>query len=312
MKKFATLCVLATTVGISAIAQTEQSATPKPEKAPLSFKSKNGHEVLPQKGEWALGISATSFLNYAGNLLNGNALNTAPTFNTANTPSAFGIGQLGGYAVMAKYMKRSDFAYRARFQANFGSTTLRNLVSKNDTAPNPYKPTFAEDKSVNGAHTVLLGLGFEKRRGTGRVQAFYGAEGLIGLSGSTRTITYGNTIDSVFKTPVSTTDFNAGTSAPVTTTRVTEVKSGNSFLFGVRGFGGVEYFIAPKISLGGELGYTLGFSTNGKASRTDETWNLVDKKTNSITTESYTNGGVKSFGMGLDNINAGINLHFYF
>ncbi len=311
MKKFATLCIAASAIGISAIAQTEQPATPKKERPVLSYKSKNGHEVLPQKGEWSLGISASSFLNYAGNLMNGNAMNTAPVFNAAPMPGAFGLNQMGGYAVTGKYMKTSDFAYRVRFQANLGSMTYRNLVAKNDTAPNAYKPTFAEDKSVNGAHTVLLAAGFERRRGTGRVQAFYGAEALLGFSGSTHTITYGNTMDSTFKTPVSTTDFANGTSAAAIS-RTTEVKSGTSFLFGARGLGGVEYFFAPKISLGGELGYTLGFSTNGKGSRTEQVWNALDKKAQTITTDNYGSQGLQSFGMGLDNINAGVNLHFYF
>jgi hypothetical protein len=83
-------------------------------------------------------------------------------------------------------------------------------------------------------------------------------------------------------------------------------------LGGVRGFGGVEYFFAPKISLGGEIGYTIGFSTNGKGYTTRETLHTGTGSAVTVTTDNYTNSGLRSMGIGLDNVNAGINLHFYF
>ena len=52
--------------------------------------------------------------------------------------------------------------------------------------------------------------------------------------------------------------------------RVTERKNGTFITFGVRAFIGVEYFILPKISLGGEFGWGLGFRTGGKTTTTYE------------------------------------------
>ncbi len=52
--------------------------------------------------------------------------------------------------------------------------------------------------------------------------------------------------------------------------RVTERKNGTYFTFGLRAFIGVEYFILPKISLGGEFGWGLGLRTGGKTTTTYE------------------------------------------
>ncbi|MES2702861.1 MAG: hypothetical protein V4649_09495 [Bacteroidota bacterium] len=303
-------------IGLAAAAPSFAQTTDAPvasDKAPVcySFKSVNGHEVLPQQGDWALGVSATSFLGYIGDLMNGSTNNNAPTFNSANTPDAFGIGRLSGMAVMGKYMKRSDLAYRVRFQLNAGNVAYRNLVAKSLSSPDPLNPEYAEDKVSTTSYAVLLGGGIEKRRGSGRLQGIYGAEALLGVAGSSRSYTYGNDFTTAFTTPVSTTDFNAGTSAGATS-RVLESSAGTMFLFGVRGFVGVEYFVAPKISLGGELGYTLGFSTYGENSVTTETWNPLTSSAVEIETEGFSNNGLRSFGIGLDNVNAGINLNFYF
>jgi hypothetical protein len=300
-------------IGGQANAQTETPPATHTHKevAENSFKSKNGYEVLPQCGDWGLGISATSFLNYVGNLANGNTFNNAPTFNSADGPNAFGIGDLGGVAVMGKYIKDARTAYRIRFQANAGSSTLRNFVLKSSPTPDPLNPVFVEDKATTNAHVILLGAGIEKRRGHGRVQGIYGAELILGTAASHTEFEYGNNFTLDFNTPLSTTSFGTGSSANVAV-RQHESATGNMWMAGARGFLGVEYFVAPKISLGGELGYTLGFSTRGKGYNTTEQWFSGTNSTVTVTSDTYASSGLRTWGIGLDNINAGINLNFYF
>ena len=43
--------------------------------------SKKGEPILPEAGDWAIGIDATPFLNYAGNFFGKTTNNNAPTFN---------------------------------------------------------------------------------------------------------------------------------------------------------------------------------------------------------------------------------------
>ena len=308
MKSKYIVCGLLLATSLSGFAQTTEQ--PK-SNSDHSFKSINGHEVLPQEGDWALGISATGFFNYFGNLLNNNSSNNAPSFNTANTPDAFAMGKLSGVALMGKYMKTADMAYRFRFQANAGSFTRRNNVAKSLLTLDPMNPQFVEDQAMQSSYSVLLGAGFEKRRGHGRVQGFYGAEVLLGVGGDATSFSYGNAFDNNFNTPVSTTDFNTGASSSQAS-RTKTVNGGMMFMAGVRGFTGVEYFIAPKMSIGGEIGYTLGFSTHGKGFVETEEWNSATSQTTTVTTKQFSNAGLRSFGIGLDNLNAGINLHFYF
>lgn len=276
-----------------------------------SFTSKNHHEVLPQAKDWGLGISATGVLSYFGNMMNGNVMNNAPSFNSANEPNVFGIGNINGMALNGKYMKSSTMAYRGRFMVNVGSTSYHNNVFENLITPDPLNPQYVEDVQTNTAHVVLLSGGIEKRRGSGRLQGIYGGELLVGFSGNKRVNKYGNGYSFNFQSVATTTDFATGASNYVST-RTLETYSGNSILAGVRGFGGVEYFFAPKMSIGGEIGYTLGFSTNSKGYTVTETWIPQMNQSVTINRDTYPNSGIRSFGIGLDNVNAGINLSFYF
>lgn len=281
-----------------------------------SFKSKNGHEVLPKAGEWSLGLSATPFLQYAGNLFSGStSTNAAPAANNANAPFIQQLGNnLGGVAVVGKYMKTANFAYRVRFQANVYSNTYNNFVTANSLTPNPLLPEFAEDKQVVNTNAFLLGAGFEKRRGTGRLQGIYGAELIVGFNSSKESMTYGNAMDADFNAPQST-NFNTGGGVGgsfAASNRVIERDLGASFFMGARGFVGVEYFIAPKISLGAEVGYTLGFQLNGQQRFVNETFDGGNNQAVNVESKTYRNQGLRSFGMGLDNVNAGLNLFFYF
>src|SRR5690606_21841534 len=86
--------------------------------------------------------------------------------------------------------------------------------------------------------------------------------------------------------------------------RQTEIEGATTFLIGARGFIGVEYFFTPKISIGGEFGYTLGFQTEGKNVVTTEQWNPSTQSVHTIKTDAYPGGtGFTSVGAGLDNLN---------
>jgi hypothetical protein len=313
MKNITALCL---GLALSAPAFAQDGPPPPPAEVHeniYSFKSKNGHEVLPQKCDWAIGISATSFFGYFGNWFNNSTVVLAPTYNTAGTPTAFAIGNpnLGGGALLVKYMAKSDLAYRARFQINAGTVDYRNLVAKDVPTPDPFNPQYVTDIQSNRTYVGLLGLGFEKRRGSSRLQGYFGAELLLGFSGANTKYTYGNGFSTDFPFPISTTDFLSGSSGPVIA-RVKEAKTGTTFLCGARGFIGAEFFFAPKMSIGGEIGYTLGFSTHGEGSTTTQSWDAVASSVRNVETKDFENNGLRSWGIGMDNVNASINFNFYF
>lgn len=305
MKKI-TLFAVMICVNVALMAQEVES---------YSFKSKNGHEVLPQKGNWALGVSATSFLQYVGNMASGaTTTNNAPVFNNGNGPSILnGQHNLGGASVFGKYMLTGKTAVRVRFLANAYNETRREYVAKNSLITNPLSPEFAEDEYTRGVSNFAVGAGLEKRRGNHRLQGVYGAELFLGFLSETRSVSYGNEMNADFTSPNSTNFFgNINNLGGVNYSRTTDSDLGNTFYAGARGYVGVEYFVAPRISIGAEVGYSLAFAMNGEASRTDETFDPGSLSAVKVETKLKRNANLTTFGMGLDNVNAGLNLFLYF
>lgn len=153
--------------------------------------------------------------------------------------------------------------------------------------------------SVKQSSTLItLGLGKEFRRGSTRLQGFYGADAFMMLGSSSTTNTYGNSIKSEA--------LNNGT-----TSRDLEVKDGSTFGLMIRGFLGAEYFIAPKISISAELGWGVGLSSSGDGSISSESYDFGD---DSSSNSSTTSPGDSSFNitndLGVSQGVLGLNLHF--
>jgi hypothetical protein len=300
MMKKIFFAVLVSGLATAAIAQ---DATTTTTEAPV-LKSKKGEAYLPVTDEWALGVSANPFLDYLGNFLNGTDGNNAPEFEYPTNPAS-------RFGVFGKLMKDEKTAYRLRFNLGIGSRTNKAVVNQNELNPDPAYPAFTEDWQKVSTTSILIAPGIEKRRGSTRLQGVYGAELVIGYTSSKTTYEYGNSLSADFPNVVNSHEF--GNNNIINgTTRATEDKTSASFLVGARGFIGVEYFIAPKISLGGEFGYLLGFETLGRATRKTETWDAASVAVRNTETDVLGNNGFSSIGIGLDNLNGSINLLFYF
>ncbi len=167
-----------------------------------------------------------------------------------------------------KYFIDENTAYRAKVR--FGlmdSKTDKSLKAlENGSADN----TMAEDKWKHNEMNITISAGLEKRRGHGRVQGFYGGEVTISLATEKDKYEYGNDITSTYTAPQRY-DF-AASSVSTSGSYLIEDKKGMEFSFGVGAFAGVEYFFAPKISIGGELGWGINFSSEGTGTKTTEAW----------------------------------------
>lgn len=235
--------------------------------------SKKGENYLPQSGDWSIGIDGTSALGYFGNMLN-NSDDNGLTFDHSNAQAI----------LTGKLFKADNFAYRAAIRIGMHSmTTTTPVVDINDPAK------FVNNEKKESTSFVGLGAGFEKRRGSTRLQGYYGAMALLSYQGGTTTNKYGN---------------------PTLVGDVLEEKDGTQIGFGLRGFIGAEYFVLPKISVGGEFGWGLGFHMSGASSET-----VANGDGTSTTVESESTSG---FGVDTDNSNMGltpsgnlvINFHF--
>jgi len=270
------------------------------------LRSKKGEAYLPVAGEWGLGVSANPFLDYIGNFLNGATANDAPAFgfvpNVTNNIAAFG-----------KLMVDEHTAYRVRFNVSVLNDIDKRVVNQDELNPDPGYPSFTQDWRKEMTTAIVIAPGIEKRRGNTRLQGIYGGELMFGFNNQKVEYDYGNPMSADFN---SATTHNFGGNivtlvAPGRASeRVIEDKDGTHFLVGARGFIGIEYFFAPRISIGGEFGYMVAFETQGKSVTTAERWDGANLSTREIKRDN--NGGLTTMGVGLDNLNGSINLLFYF
>ncbi len=277
--------------------------------------SKKGEPFLPEAGDYAIAVDANPFLNYVGNFFGKSNANVAPNWDWSTN----------NYTIWGKMFKDANTAYRAGINLGMGSVTSRNMVADilaNQTASSITFPTavpMVENKMKSSNTMVGLTAGIEKRRGKTRLQGFYGAEAGISFSSNKQKYTYGNALAATNAASttvgVSGAD-NWGTGNISTTTaegiqdatpgaaiRMTEMKSGAAITFGVRGFVGAEYFVAPKISIGGEFGWGLGLTMQGKSKTTWEGIGLSSAAGSTPTVGSATIDGAKqgTFTIGTDN-----------
>src|SRR3989338_7865506 len=258
------------------------------------MESKNGEAYLPAAEDWAISIDANPFLNYFGNFIGGNGTNTAPSWNyLTNNQTIYG-----------KYFAADDMAYRAGIRLGFGSTKGSEMVAdRASTAVPNYpgtEPAMVENTWKSGYTNIGIMVGLEKRRGFGRLQGFYGAELGLSIASSKNTFTYGNAftqgaaVPNVSIDPADDMDVNGDGAADNQSTdvfgnagRTLVAKSGTAFGVGLRAFIGAEYFVLPRLAVGGEFGWGVAFLANGTSSTNFETEGL-DNGGNEATSEFTT------------------------
>ncbi len=254
--------------------------------------SKKGVPILPEAGEYMIGIDATPFFSYMGNMFNGNTTNFAPSFGfTATNP----------LSLYGKYMVDDKTAYRGILRLGYTNYKDKAYIINDDQALPIDPEKTVEDFHKNSQTHITLGAGLEKRRGKGRLQGLYGGQLLFSINTYKDTYEYGNAFSATNTNPSRT---NFGSNAGW----VTSDKRGTNFGIGLQGFVGVEYFFAPKMSISGEFYYGFHFSNSGDGTVESESW---DATANDVKTSTSITAGDRFFGF--DNaVTGAINFNFYF
>ncbi len=266
--------------------------------------SKKGEAYLPEAGDWAIGIDATPFLNYFGNFFGKTGPNGAPSFNFLTT----------NQTITGKYFVESGMAYRGSIRLGFNGNKMTDMVANRGVATAPVYPAvpeMVENEMKMSTTNIGIGGGLEWRKGTTRLQGFYGADLGIGFNSTKTTYSYGNALTATTAAnpvAVDPADDIDGTNLTTDTygnaARVTEFKAGSTFGVGLRGFIGAEYFVLPKLAVGGEFGWGLVFTTTGTSSTTVESVG-TDGAGNSVVGTQTTEGGkTSSFGVDTQNNNS--------
>lgn len=161
--------------------------------------SSKGENYLPQQGDWSIGFSANSALSFVGNAFNGSTGNSVAFDKNGAT-------KLPGFDKSVSFVGR-----------NFTSDTTADRYTANLL----FSLEKQKDVDATNAFGLLVGYGKEWRKGSTRLQGFYGVDGLIG-----------------FGSPA---------------------KKNSNFLIGAQGFAGAEYFVFPKVALGAQYSYGVFF-----------------------------------------------------
>ena len=241
MKKL--LYIALVSLSVNAFAQDEDMTTTTEETTSASpVVSKNGHQLTPVAGDIGLGMDAGQFLSFLGNSMN----NT----NNQAGPQVSGINQ----TLQVKYFLSDDMAVRVRGVINQSvSTSLFSVRADKQTDPNVY----VQDRRDTETSQFSLAAGVEMRRGNGRVQGYYGGEVFFTRGVAKQIFQYGN-------------EMRADNQAPTTFVGANQNRllynyGGTTVNIGVNALIGVEYFIAPRISLAGEfmVGFFYGSTSEG-------------------------------------------------
>jgi hypothetical protein len=199
-------------------------------------------------------------------------------------------------------------AYRGILRIGNNSQSWRNNIGQvGASAPTyPALPATVEDTYKETGMNIGLGGGLEWRRGSTRLQGYYGGDLMLSFGTSGRSYTYGNALNDSTSVSAISTDWSDESSIPANivsdtygnTARVINAKDGSVFGLTLRGFGGVEYFIVPKISIAGEFGWGLTFASSGASSTEIESVNFLGASDPTIGTQTI--DGTKSGGMSID------------
>lgn len=243
------------------------------------LKNKRGLAILPEKGDYSIGIGADPFLRYMGSFFS-NSSNLSPNANF-----------ISNYSFSGKYFIKENQAYRLSFLINKNNRASDIPVS--DMTPGATQFAQVIDKGQLNTNQFQLNFGKEFRRGKTRLQGFAGVDGYIRFNNANAKTTYGNKIDL----------YDTGY------TRVINTKT-SGFTIGVRGFVGAEYFFAPKMSLGFEIGFGPSYNISRDNTYTAESY---DFSSNEVKNTEYKGGiSTKTFAINRDIFNSTLNLNLFF
>ena len=170
-----------------------------------------------------------------------------------------------GQEIRFKMFKDEKTAYRLRARIGMSSTSADvNGTYDSDITNTPTAPEdFIINTKTSSGLNLVLGAGLEKRRGNTRIQGYYGGEVFFGLLGGKKTTTSTGSVLS---------DNYVNGHVDFATARQTEQVNASKFTLGLQGFIGVEWFFAPKVSLGAEYTWGLTMNSTGEGETTTSTW----------------------------------------
>lgn len=274
-------------------------------------------QYTPKTGNYAVSVSAIPMTRYVGQFFNGAAANSYDEFGGQTYLGGdVKTGQFQKIAPLMSISGKYFFDKETALRVNLGliyQRSYRKTYADDDEAHalNPFSKQKVIDTRLRNNTGMSVMVGLEKRAGKERLQGVYGVGLLFAMNNIVDKYTYGNAITEVNQSPSVS---NGGAVAAMNgfsyNRLLKNYNLGASLHGGIVTFVGVEYFLIPKMSIGGEVNFTAlasfdqaqyqeleGFSTVDIAKR--EWTELKSPSSNYIT-------------VGTGNIGGNVTLNFYF
>jgi len=272
-------------------------------------------QYLPEKGDWALGIDVLPLLKYIGTAFHSsktddlNGLGGTP-FTKGSSFADKNKTLMPDVSIMGKYLLTNKWALRANIGFKVGLETDKSYV-KDDRAAvlNPLGSEKVENKITNNKSGVSVMLGAEYRKGERRVQGVFGAGLLFAFMNNKVKYDYGNEMTSTNQSPTGSLWSNDDL-VPAGYRILTKYNTGASFYTGITGSAGVEWFVAPKISLGAEVNLSVYYLFSNQIYVESEGYNAtlgrIEKRTDLVSP------GNQGFYADTESLGGALSLNFYF
>lgn len=283
--------------------------------AVLSAQSRNDRQYIqytPEAGEFGLTVSANPITGFLGNLFNGSQSNNIG--EVGGQPYNPGINNLlPTVSIAGRYFLTDELAIRLNVGWMYSHD--RNNYYATDDAALAADP-FSRDKVIDSHVTNNSGgsfmLGAEYRLGRGRVQGIFGGGLLYAFNYYKENFSYGNAVTEINQSPSTGIPSTQTPSIPgFSSPRYLSTFNNNPTHYaGLVGFVGVEWFFAPKVSLGAEVNIAAAYNWTNGTYYTAEGYNTLSGQVEEWT--ELLSPSSSGFDFGTKNIGANLSINFYF
>lgn len=275
---------------------------------------KDVSEYLPEAGDFAISVSANPFINFVGNIFNNTVDQTIGTFG-GDPYDVVGINQ-PRVSIAGKYMLTDELGLRVNLGWIHDANTQNAYVPDDAELTNdPLSGKKLTDSYITRESGGSFSAAIEYRVGKRRVQGVFSAGLMYAFSYDRTKYTYGNAITEINQNPSvafpdSEVDVNSVPDGFSSMRYLSRFSDSPSNYAGLILSAGIEWFVAPKVSIGGEVNIAALYNWTKATYYTGEGFNTLSNAVETWTElESPSSHG---FGFGTGNIGSNLSVTFYF
>lgn len=276
----------------------------------ISAQSEDSKNYLPEQGDMAFGINVKPVLKYVGNIFNGTTNNKLKNLGgepVTNNASDFKSDILPTVSIMGKYMFSDNWGVRANVGLMLGKDTDREYVIDDKQAVlDPFNESKLIDTRQTAKNGMSLMLGAEYRKGSKRIQGVFGMGVLFGFYNQNISYDFANAVTPLNDHPTSASWVKNCKNGY----RIVNEKTEGNLFYGITGSAGVEWFVAPKVSLGAEVNLSLYHINGGQLYTQSEGYNNVTQQF--VERTDLTSPGNDKLRFGTENLGGSLYMAFYF